>query len=93
MDGNSCARRSRNPADRLAQGRRRGLGKQIVAEFVENAATMDLLARPGVDYAQGFHLGRPQPLADAIECVSSAGPAGARRSGVGPGRRTPSRGA
>ena len=37
-------------------------GKAIVAEFVENRATADALAAMGVDYGQGFGLGRPRPL-------------------------------
>jgi len=35
------------------------LGKQTIAEFVENAATLKLLRRYGVDYAQGHFLSRP----------------------------------
>ena len=35
------------------------LGKQTIAEFVENQATLDLLKQFGVDYAQGNFLGRP----------------------------------
>jgi diguanylate cyclase (GGDEF)-like protein/PAS domain S-box-containing protein len=40
----------------------RGLGMQTVAESVGDAATVVLLRRLGVDYGQGFHLGRPGPL-------------------------------
>jgi diguanylate cyclase (GGDEF)-like protein/PAS domain S-box-containing protein len=36
-----------------------GLGKQTVAEGVENAQTLALLRDLGVDYAQGFHLAAP----------------------------------
>jgi diguanylate cyclase (GGDEF)-like protein len=39
----------------------RGLGKITVAEFVENAETLRLLDRFGVDFAQGYHIGRPGP--------------------------------
>ncbi|MEA2294853.1 MAG: hypothetical protein QOE86_2492 [Solirubrobacteraceae bacterium] len=39
----------------------KGLGKQTVAEFVEDAATLELLRRLGVDAAQGYHIGRPRP--------------------------------
>jgi len=39
-----------------------GLGQQTIAEGVENSGTLDLLREYGVDLAQGFHLGRPQPL-------------------------------
>lgn len=35
------------------------LGKQTVAEFVEDDATMKLLRAYGIDYAQGYFLGRP----------------------------------
>ena len=35
------------------------LGKQTVAEFVENEQSFRLLAEYGVDYGQGYHLGRP----------------------------------
>jgi Amt family ammonium transporter len=33
-----------------------------VAEFVENKAIVDRLIELGVDYAQGYHIGKPQPL-------------------------------
>jgi len=39
-----------------------GLGKQTIAEFVEDEQTLELLAELGVDYAQGYHIGRPAPL-------------------------------
>jgi EAL domain-containing protein (putative c-di-GMP-specific phosphodiesterase class I) len=35
------------------------LGLTVVAEGVEDQATLDALARVGCDVAQGFHLGRP----------------------------------
>lgn len=34
-------------------------GLETIAEFVEDAETVDLLKGMGIDYAQGFHLGRP----------------------------------
>jgi diguanylate cyclase (GGDEF)-like protein len=40
----------------------RGLGKQTIAEFVCDDVTVELLREYGVDYAQGFHIGRPLPL-------------------------------
>ena len=48
------ARSSRSPS---------GFGLQTIAEGVEDAETLELLRELGVDYAQGFHLGRPAPLA------------------------------
>jgi EAL domain-containing protein (putative c-di-GMP-specific phosphodiesterase class I) len=40
----------------------RGLGKQTIAEFVGSEAALELLREYGVDYAQGYHLGKPEPL-------------------------------
>ncbi|OUR64676.1 GGDEF-domain containing protein [Methylophaga sp. 42_25_T18] len=36
------------------------LGKTTVAEFVENQSTMDLLKSYGVDFVQGYLIGKPQ---------------------------------
>jgi EAL domain-containing protein (putative c-di-GMP-specific phosphodiesterase class I) len=41
----------------------RGMGRRTIAEFVGDEATLSLLGELGVDYAQGFHVGRPAPLA------------------------------
>lgn len=38
------------------------LGKKTVAEFVENEETLQILADIGVNYAQGYHIGKPKPL-------------------------------
>ena len=40
----------------------RGLHKQTIAEFVSSDEALELLREYGVDYAQGFHLGTPEPL-------------------------------
>ncbi len=37
----------------------KGTDKQTIAEHVEDAATVDLLRELGVDYAQGFYVGKP----------------------------------
>ena len=39
-------------------------GMQTVGEGVEDAETLELLAELGVDYAQGFHIARPEYFAD-----------------------------
>lgn len=41
------------------------MGKQTIAEFVENKGILDKLKRGeiGVDYVQGYAIGRPQPVA------------------------------
>lgn len=36
-----------------------GMGKKVVAEFVENADIVVVLKEIGVDFAQGYHIGRP----------------------------------
>jgi diguanylate cyclase (GGDEF)-like protein/PAS domain S-box-containing protein len=38
------------------------MGKQTIAEFVENDAILEKLKEIGVDYAQGYGIGKPQPL-------------------------------
>jgi diguanylate cyclase (GGDEF)-like protein/PAS domain S-box-containing protein len=42
-----------------------GYGKLAVAEFVETQAILEWVTELGVDYAQGYHFGRPQP-ADVV---------------------------
>ena len=39
-----------------------GFGLKTVGEGVEDQATQDLLRELGVDYGQGFYIGRPSPL-------------------------------
>jgi PAS domain S-box/diguanylate cyclase (GGDEF) domain len=40
-----------------------GLGIKTIAEFVTDQATMDMVRELGVDFAQGYHLGKPEPVA------------------------------
>jgi PAS domain S-box-containing protein len=40
----------------------KGFGSQTIAEGVEDSETLELLGDSGVDFAQGYHLGRPEPL-------------------------------
>ena len=44
----------------------RGLGKRTVAEFVQDEESVQLLRASGVDFGQGYYLGRPRPVADAL---------------------------
>jgi len=37
----------------------RAAGMETVAEYVHNAATLELLAKYGIDYAQGYFIGKP----------------------------------
>jgi len=42
-------------------------GLRTIAEFVETPALLQRLGEMGVDYAQGWAIGRPQPLPEAVE--------------------------
>ena len=42
------------------------MGKRTIAEFVESAAILEKLRAIGVDYAQGYGVGRPQPIDELI---------------------------
>ncbi len=59
-----------SPMDQLVVeaivGIARGMGKKTIAEFVANGETALLLEKLGVDYAQGFHVGRPELVKDAL---------------------------
>ncbi len=43
------------------------MGKRTVAEFVENTRIIDQLMELGVDYAQGYIIGKPKPLPTLVE--------------------------
>ena len=47
---------------RIAQG----LGKETIAEFVTNENTKRMVRRLGVDYAQGYHIGKPVPISEIL---------------------------
>ncbi len=49
----------------------RGLGTPSLAEFVADADTLAAVRALGVDYAQGFHLGRPLPVDEALALTRS----------------------
>jgi diguanylate cyclase (GGDEF)-like protein/PAS domain S-box-containing protein len=51
------------------------LGKRTVAEFVEDDATLALLREYGVDFAQGYGIGRPQPVSEWLGELPSPRPA------------------
>ena len=42
------------------------LGLKTIAEFVENKEILSLLNEIGVDYAQGYHVGKPSPIAELV---------------------------
>jgi EAL domain-containing protein (putative c-di-GMP-specific phosphodiesterase class I)/CHASE1-domain containing sensor protein len=52
---------------KLAQG----LGTRTIAEFVGDERTFKTVAALGVDYAQGFHLGKPAPIESLFGSTSA----------------------
>lgn len=49
----------------------RTLNFQVIAEQVEDAGALESCKKMGVDFVQGFHLGRPQPLARIVPARSA----------------------
>jgi diguanylate cyclase (GGDEF)-like protein/PAS domain S-box-containing protein len=49
----------------------RTLNFQVVAEQVEDVGALEAAKKMGVDFVQGFHLGRPQPLARVVPARSA----------------------
>ena len=48
----------------------RGMGKLTIAEFANDRETNELLRRLGVDFVQGFYLGRPAPLSEHLQAAA-----------------------
>lgn len=44
----------------------RAFGLETIAEYVEDEATIDYLAKAGIDYAQGYAIGKPVPLGEPL---------------------------
>ncbi|MEG2778674.1 MAG: EAL domain-containing protein, partial [Aurantimicrobium sp.] len=42
---------------------------KTVAEFVDSAAVLEKITEMGVDYAQGYHLHRPEPIQNVLNMV------------------------
>jgi diguanylate cyclase (GGDEF)-like protein len=49
------------------------LGMKVIAEFVETQDILDELRIIGVDYVQGFAIGKPIPIESAMESAMSSG--------------------
>jgi EAL domain-containing protein (putative c-di-GMP-specific phosphodiesterase class I) len=67
IDGGFVRALARSEEDRVVVraivGLARGMGGQTIAECVGDEATLMVLRELDVDYAQGFGIGRPEPLA------------------------------
>ncbi len=70
VDGEFVSHCATNPDDALlvaaAVQLAHGLGKLTVAEYVEDEATLEHVRGLGVDRVQGFHVGRPAPVAGLL---------------------------
>ncbi len=53
-------------------GLARDFGKKTIGEGVEDEATLQRLRDLGVDYAQGFHIGRPAPTHELERAATAA---------------------
>ncbi len=82
IDGDFITGLATNPTDQLVVEAivtiAQGMGKQTLAEFVADQATADLLGPAGVDFGQGFHLGRPGPV-DEVLAITQVGASGGHR--------------
>ncbi len=47
-----------------------GFGKQAIAEYVDQESLIPILSSYGIAYGQGFHLGRPIPIAGILHANS-----------------------
>lgn len=55
------------------------LQMRVVAEFVENEETLSLIRELGSDYAQGFHMHRPEPLVSLLPGFDAGAQSNARK--------------
>ncbi|WP_249975619.1 ammonium transporter [Vreelandella olivaria] len=66
IDGNFIRNLHQDPIDRAMVEAIHAVGKALnidtVAEFVEHTSTLSILQELGIDYAQGYLLGKPEPL-------------------------------
>ncbi len=77
IDGRFVKHIATNPVDlamvRAMNDIAHALGKETIAEFVEDEAAFQVLIELGVDYGQGYHLGRPECIAPSQATVARAG--------------------
>jgi len=71
IDGEFIHRLSVNPLDQLLVkaivGIAQGMSKKTIAESVEDTNAVCLLRDIGVDYAQGYHISPPKPVAEFLQ--------------------------
>ncbi|MCO6434281.1 bifunctional diguanylate cyclase/phosphodiesterase [Nitrosomonas nitrosa] len=73
IDGSFVRNLASNPADQILVKAlcsvARGFGKKITAEFVENEEVLALLKKMEVDFAQGYHVGKPCSANEAFRSL------------------------
>lgn len=73
IDGSFVRNLASNPADQILVKAlcsvARGFGKKITAEFVENEEVLALLEKMEVDFAQGYHVGKPCSANEAFRSL------------------------
>jgi diguanylate cyclase (GGDEF)-like protein len=71
IDGSFVKNMASNPSDavmvKAITDIVHSLDKQAIAEFVGDDATVEMLRSFGVEYAQGFGIAKPRPLADVLQ--------------------------
>ena len=87
IDGDFIRRLPTSPNDQLVVQAiakiAAGMGKRTIAEFVENEETLELLEEYGIDFAQGYFLGRPGPIEEVLAAKRRRSGASARRASSG----------
>jgi diguanylate cyclase (GGDEF)-like protein/PAS domain S-box-containing protein len=77
IDGEFVEKSPTNVTDRLILasivGISRGLGKRTIAEFVASEEILEVCLEQGVDYVQGYHVGRPAPVEEVLRWAAQAG--------------------
>lgn len=75
IDGEFIRQLPTTPTDRLVVRAvvdiAKAMGTRTCAEFVGDDETVELLRELGVDFGQGFHLGRPRPVDDLLREVAA----------------------
>lgn len=73
IDSSLISNIDRNEHSRIMVETIVGLAKRLhvetIAEFVSSAEILEVVTKLGVDYAQGYHLGKPEPIEEYIEGV------------------------
>lgn len=76
IDGSFIQELARSPDDQLIVKAMsevaKGFGKKTIAEYVEDEASLDILRKYKVDFAQGFHIGEPAKTIKAAEELALA---------------------